>query len=118
MSYIIILIVSAIAQLFLPWWVIAPIAFLVGMMKSKSSSGSFFAGAGAIATLWIAYALYLNMSSDGLMLDRVGGLFLESMKFLKNIPYTLSFFVIMALIGGLVGGFSALAGYQFKQLTK
>lgn len=118
MPYIIILVVSAIAQLFLPWWVIAPIAFLVGMMKSNSASGSFFAGAGAIATLWIAYAFYLNISSDGLMLDRIGNLFSESLKFLKNIPYTVSFFAIMALIGGLVGGFSALAGYQFKQLVK
>ena|SRR6218665_306036 len=118
MPYIIILVVSAIAQLFLPWWVIAPIAFLVGMIQSKSSSGSFFAGAGAITTLWIAYAFYLNFASDGLMLDRIGGLFSESLKFLKNIPYTVSFFTIMALIGGLVGGFSALAGYQFKQLVK
>lgn len=118
MPFIIILVASAIAQLFLPWWVIAPIAFLVGMMKSPSAGKAFFAGAGAIAILWIAYALYLNLSSDGLMLDRIGNLFAESLKFLKSVPYSVSFFVIMALIGGLVGGFSALAGYQFKQLTK
>ncbi|GAB3523890.1 hypothetical protein [Emticicia fontis] len=118
MPYIIILVASAIAQLFLPWWVIAPIAFLVGMMKSKSAGSSFLAGAAAIITLWVAYALYLNLSSDGLMLNRIGSLFAESLKFLKSVPFTISFFTIMALIGGLVGGFSALAGYQFKQLTK
>jgi hypothetical protein len=118
MPYIIILVVSAVAQLFLPWWVIAPIAFLVGMLKSTSGKSSFFAGAAAIATLWIAYALYLNISSDGLMLDRIGNLFAESLKFLKNVPFTVSFFAIMALIGALVGGFSALAGYQLKQLVK
>lgn len=118
MPFIIILIVSAIAQLFLPWWVIAPIAFLVGMIMSPSAGKAFLAGAGAIAILWIAYALYLNTASDGLMLDRIGNLFAESLKFLKNIPYTISFFAIMAIIGGLVGGFSALAGYQLKQLIK
>lgn len=118
MPYILILIVSAIAQMFLPWWIIAPIAFAVGLVASKSASGAFFAGAGAIATLWIAYALYLNVSADGLMLDRIGNLFAENLKFLKNMPFTLSFFAIMALIGGLVGGFSALAGYQLKRLVK
>lgn len=118
MAYIIILIVSAIAQLFLPWWVIAPITFLVGMMMSASAKGAFATGAGAIATLWIAYALYLNISSEGLMLNRIGSLFAESLKFLKNVPFTASFFTIMTLIGSLVGGFSALAGYQFKQLVK
>lgn len=118
MPFIIILVASAIAQLFLPWWVIAPIAFLVGMWKSPSAGKAFLAGAGAIAALWIAYALYLNLSNDGLMLDRIGNLFAESLKFLKSIPYSISFFVIMALIGGLVGGFSALAGYQLKQLIK
>jgi len=118
MTYIRILVISAIAQFFLPWWVIAPIAFLVGMFTSKSGKGAWLAGAGAIATLWIAYAAYLNITNDGLMLDRIGNLFADSLKFLNSVPFSVSFFLIMALIGGLVGGFSALAGYQFRQLIK
>lgn len=118
MPYIIILVASAIAQSFLPWWIIAPIAFLAGMLKSTSAKSAFAAGVGAITTLWVAYAFYLNISSDGLMLDRIGNLFAENLKFLKNVPFTASFFTIMALIGSLVGGFSALAGYQFRQIIK
>ncbi|PLK42348.1 hypothetical protein [Emticicia sp. TH156] len=118
MAYILILVISAIAQMFLPWWVIAPIAFIVGMFKTSSGKGAWLAGAAAIATLWIAYAAYLNITHEGLMLDRIGNLFADNLKFLNSIPFSVSFFLIMALIGGLVGGFSALAGYQLRQLIK
>ncbi|WP_337044639.1 hypothetical protein [Emticicia sp. 17c] len=118
MVYILILVISAVAQLFLPWWVIAPVAFIIAMWQAKSPKAAYLAGAGAIATLWIAYAACLNISSGGIMLERIGGLFSESLKFLKSIPYSISFFFIMALIGSQVAGFSALAGYHFRQLIK
>jgi len=118
MTYIIILIVSAVAQFFLPWWIIAPISFAIGAWRAESSKVAYWAGAGAVATLWIIYASYLNFSSGGVMLDKIGSLFSESLKFLKNLPFTVSFFTIMTIIGSQVGGFSALAGYHFRQLFK
>lgn len=118
MNYIIILIVSAIAQYFLPWWVIAPISFVVGAWRSDSGKAAYFAAAGAIATLWVAYAAYLHISSGGFMLEKIGALFAESLKFLKNMPLTITFFAIMAIIGSQVAGLSATAGYHFRQLFK
>lgn len=118
MTYIIILIVSAVAQLFLPWWVIAPISFLVAAWRADSVKGAVFASTGAIATLWIAYAAYLNISTDGVMLQKIGGMFAENISILKKLPVTPSFFGIMILIGSMVAGFSATAGYHFRQLLK
>lgn len=118
MNYIIILIVSAIAQYFLPWWIIAPISFAIAAWRSESGKGAYLAAAGAIATLWIGYAAYLNMTSGGIMLEKIGALFAESLKFLKNMPLTITFFVIMTIIGSQVAGLSAMAGYHFRQLFK
>ncbi len=118
MNYIIILIVSAVAQYFLPWWVIAPISFAVGALLSKSGTGAYAAAAGAITTLWVGYATYLNISSGGIMVEKVGGLFSENLKFLKNMPITPTFFTIMTIIGSQVAGLSATAGYHFRALFK
>jgi hypothetical protein len=118
MTYIIILIVSAVAQYFLPWWVIAPIAFAICAWKSKTAFGAYAAAAGAIATLWVGYAFYLNSNNDGIMLHKIAGLFSENIKFLKNLPVTPTFFVIMAIIGSQVAGLSATAGYHFRQFFK
>lgn len=118
MTYLIILVVSAVAQLFLPWWVIAPISFALAAWKSESAKGAFAAAAGAITTLWVAYAGYLNASTDGVMLQKIGAMFAENIKFLQKLPITGSFFTIMVLIGGNVAGFSAMAGYQLRQLFK
>jgi hypothetical protein len=118
MNYIIILIVSAIAQYFLPWWVIAPICFAIGAWKSKTALGAYAAAAAAIASLWVGYAIYLNMNTDGIMVQKVGALFSENLKFLKEMSITPTFFTIMALIGSQVAGLSATAGYHFRQLFK
>ncbi len=118
MNYIIILIVSAIAQYFLPWWVIAPICFAIGAWKSETALGAYGAAAGAITSLWVGYATYLNMSTDGIMVQKVGSLFSENLKFLKDLPITPTFITIMTLIGSQVAGLSATAGYHFRQLFK
>lgn len=106
------------AQLFLPWWVIAPISFIVAAWKSESVAGAVAASTGAIVTLWTAYATYLNISTDGVMLQKIGGMFAENISILKKLPITGSFFTIMILIGSTVAGFSATAGYHFRQLLK
>jgi hypothetical protein len=118
MNYIIILIVSAIAQYFLPWWVIAPISFAIGAWKSETALGAYAAAAGAITSLWVSYATYLNMSTDGIMVQKVGSLFAENLKFLKDMPITPTFITIMTIIGSQVAGLSATAGYHFRQLFK
>ena len=84
MNYIIILIVSAVAQYYLPWWVIAPIAFAIGAWKSETAFGAYAAAAGAIATLWVGYATFLNSANEGIMVQKIGGLFSENIKFFEK----------------------------------
>jgi hypothetical protein len=118
MNYVIILVVSAIAQYFLPWWVIAPISFAIAAWKSETALGAYGAAAGAITTLWVGYATFLNSTTDGIMVQKIGGLFAENLKFLKDLPVTPTFFTIMTIICSQVAGLSATAGYHFRQLFK
>ncbi len=118
MNYIIILIVSAVAQYFLPWWVVAPISFGIAAWKSDTALGAYGSAAAAISTLWVGYATFLNMSNEGIMVQKIAGLFSENLKFLKNLPATPTFFAIMTIIGSQVAGLSAMAGYHFRALLK
>ena len=118
MNYIIILIISAIAQYFLPWWIIAPISFGIAAWKSATARGAYISAAAAVASLWIGYAIFLNITNDGIMIQKIGGLFSENLKFLKKLPVTPTFFTIMTIIGSQVAGLSAIAGYHFRQLFK
>ncbi len=118
MKIIVFIIVAAIAQIFLPWWIIAPLSFVWAIWNSEDALKSYGKAALSMALLWAAYAIYLNNISEGLMLEKIGNLFSENIKSLKNLPATPTFLFIMALIGSQVAGISALAGHYFKQLMK
>jgi hypothetical protein len=118
MNYLILLIISAAAQYFLPWWVIAPIAFIIGAWNAPTAFKAYIGSAAVIAILWAVYALFLHTNNEGIMVHRIGALFAENIKFLKDLPVVLTFTIITGLIGSQVAGFSALAGFYFKQLFK
>ncbi len=118
MKLTVFILIAALAQVFFPWWIIAPISFGWAIWNAESAGKSYGKAALAIALLWIAYALYLNNVSEGLMLEKIGNLFSENIKALKNLPTTATFMLIMAIIGSQVAGISALAGHYFKQLIK
>jgi hypothetical protein len=102
-----ILIVSFLFELFLPWWSIAIAAFVGGLVFDTRSN--FGAGFLAIALLWTLKALFIEMSASATLTDRVAAIFTVGKPVL---------FVIMALLGGLVGGFAAMAGSALNKKRK
>lgn len=108
MVFILILLLSLVAQFFLPWWVVVPIAFGVSYWKSSSGKGAFGAGWLAVFVCWAGMALFLHSTSNGVLTAQVSQIFFKSQQ-----PYLL--LLVSALIGGLVGGFSSLSGYLVKQ---
>jgi hypothetical protein len=117
MLYILIIILGGIASFFLPWWIIAPVCFGVCFWQSKSGSSAFGIGSAAVSTLWLIYALYLYFTADVNILLPMTQL-ISGSGFLSGFPQTTLGFLIMLLIGGLVGGFSGLAGYHTGQLVE
>jgi hypothetical protein len=103
-QFIAILIVAFLLELFMPWWCIAIAAFAGGYaLKSKAN---FAAGLLGIGLLWLMKALLLDIASSAPLTERVAAIF--SM----NKPLLM---LVTALIGGLVGGFAAMAGAALKK---
>ncbi len=100
-----ILFFSHLLALFMPWYSIAVSAFLMGYLLK--SNANFTAGFIAIAILWIFSAWLVDSDSSSDLVDRVAHLFfLESNTML---------YVLMAVVGGIVGGFAALTGSLLRK---
>jgi hypothetical protein len=100
---IVITILASLLELFLPWWSIAIAAFTGGLFFRTNAN--FFAGFFSIALLWAMTAFIIDISASAPLTERVAQIF--------SIPKPL-LFVITAIIGGLVGGFAAMAGSALR----
>ncbi|HEY0656107.1 MAG TPA: hypothetical protein VGD65_23390 [Chryseosolibacter sp.] len=94
-----IVLLAFILELFLPWWSIAIAAFAGGMIFNTRAN--FGAGFIAIALLWTIKALIIESNAAATLTDRVASIFMLNKPLL---------FLVMAILGGLVGGFAAMTG--------
>lgn len=110
MNFLIIAILSAVLQIFAPWWVIAIVPFVVLCWLPTTAWGAFWAGFGGIAVPWLIYGYYQHFISDGAMSDRISQIFM--------LPGGIVLLLVTAIVGGLTGGFSAAAGYWVRQIFR
>ena len=111
MLFLIIIVVCFLLQLFLPWWIIAPIAAGAGFWRGSSGYNSFWSGFFAVFTLWIAVGLFYTLPNGNILANRVASML--------GLPATSINWIIVLLITGIVGGLAsglcAMAGYYFRQ---
>ncbi len=100
---VVIFILAYILELFLPWYIIAIAAFIGGLVNSRFN---FFAGFLAIALLWTLKAGLTESASSSDLANRVAPIFPVKSKALL--------YIVMAVLGGLVGGFAAMAGSAIR----
>ena len=104
-QFVAILFSAHLLALFMPWYSIALAAFVMGfILKSKTN---FLAGFSAIATLWIFNAWLIDSASSSDLAERVAKLLM--------LKYKIVLFAVMAIIGGLVGGFAAVTGSLLRR---
>ncbi|HEY0669596.1 MAG TPA: hypothetical protein VGD22_15545 [Sphingobacteriaceae bacterium] len=112
MLFIIILFISLILQMFLPWWIIAIVALTFSARKAVSGKHAFVHSFTAIFTLWIAAGLLKTIPNENILANRVGEMLM--------LPFTEFNWVIIlfvtGIIGGLVAGLSGLAGFYLREL--
>ncbi|MCY7349262.1 MAG: hypothetical protein LH606_01155 [Cytophagaceae bacterium] len=108
MPFLLILLLTAAVQYFLPWWMIAVVPFAIACWRSRSAGGAFGAGFLAIALLWAIVAFLQSHANDNLLADRMAHL-------LPLGGSTLTLLLLTALLGGLVGGVAAWAGYLSRR---
>ncbi len=89
-------------QSFLPWWSMAVGAAAVAYFIDNKGGVSFLAGLLGVALLWSAMAFFIDASSHAILTSKVN----------KLLP--IPALALTAIVGGLVGGLSALSGTLLK----
>jgi len=107
MLFLIILVLSVLCGFVLPWWVSAVVAFIAALIWGKKPVITFVAGFGGLFAAWTILALIKSLPNNNVLAGRVATLF--------HLPHWFFVLLVTALIGGLVGGLSALSGVLIKQ---
>ena len=104
---LLILVLSAITQLALPWWIVALVAFGLCFGQARTGKTAFWAGFGGVALSWLLPAAWLAYQNDGLLAHRVAQL----LPLGGSAP---ALVVVAGLTAGLVGGLAGLAGVLLR----
>ena len=107
-NIILIFTLSLLAEMFLPWWSVALVAFAIGFFHSVNGWKTFGAGFAGIGLLWLTTAGYLYYRSNGLLTVKIAQLI--------HLPPFPSILILTVIWGGLVGGVSAVAGFYLRLL--
>ncbi len=108
-NILVVALLTFVAEMMLPWWGIAVVAFAVCLFFSTKGTSAFFSGFLGIFLLFFIASLIIDTQNAQLLSKKICSLF-----GLPQISLLLIF--ITALVGGLVGGFSGMTGYYFKKL--
>ena len=97
------LIVSAtIVQSFLPWWVIAPLAFICGYFLQQTTFRAFLLGFVSIFMLWGGVAWIIHIRNAAILGTKMAALF--------QVRFPFILILLTALIGAVIAGISSISG--------
>jgi len=108
-SVILIAVLSFALGLYLPWWSIAIAAFIVTALIHQRPGPAFLTGFIAIFLTWALLAFVIDMRNQHIL----------SKKLAQLLPLGGSSFLLIlitGLVGGLVGGLSAMSGSYLKKI--
>ncbi len=108
--YIILVALGWLSSYLFDWWVLNPLAFVLGIWVHNQKTHIFYPSMLAGFTLWFLMAAY-QVDFD------IKNTILLKSSMLFNIPNIL-LLIIIGVIGGLLAGFGASAGYYFRNLFK
>jgi hypothetical protein len=106
-SFILTILLSFAACLFLPWWSIAIAAFIVAALIPQKPGKSFLTGFTALFLLWGGLSFWISNNNQHILAHKISQLVLK-----MDNPVVLV--LVTALIGALVAGFAALAGSYLR----
>jgi len=104
---LLIALLAAVAEQFLPWWSVAVVAFVVSAFANPKPGRAFRAGFCGIGLCWLVAALLHDIANEHILSTRMAALF--------HLPNYALFIVVTVFVGGLVGGLSAWAGALIRQ---
>ena len=96
--------------LYFPWWVIAPVSFVVSLLIPQRPLPSFMAGFLALFLLWGGLALAIDLANGSILSARIATILP-----LGGSSYAIV--IVTGLVGALVGGGSALTAAFLKKTS-
>ncbi|WP_341228142.1 hypothetical protein [uncultured Arcticibacterium sp.] len=116
MIYLIILIVGAIVSVFGPWWIAAPLAFIVCRWKATSAKQAFGQSTAALLTLWLVYISYVFIKSDVNLVNKMMGVLSSSSEGFGTPVNVIVILAITSILAIIIGGLGGLAGYKLRKI--
>ena len=104
------IIAGFVIQSYIEWWSIAIIALILGAWLNISSLKSFLFGFLGVFLLWGGYAALINAGNAGILATKIGAIF-------GGLSPT-ALILVTGVLGGIVGGFSALTGKLGRALIR
>ena len=96
-----------ISGLFLPWWGIAITSLLVAVVVPQKAGKAFLSGLLGVFILWAGLAWWIDMKNQGLLSKKIASI-------LPLGGSAILLILVTAIVGGLVGGFSAMSGSYLR----
>lgn len=103
-----IIVIGAFCNLFAPWYIITIVSFAIAFAFSEKGFSAFLSGFLAVFLLWLGTAVFQTLGNEGILVARMSQLIGVSGFLL---------YLLTAIIGGLIGGFSALSGYFLRNIN-
>jgi len=110
MSLVLLIGLAGVAGYLGPWWGMAVAAFLVGAWRAESGWGAFVLGVLGVGFWWLVIPLYTHLVSGGILTARLA--------LLVKMPAPSLLLFATAVLGALLGGLAAMAGYQGRLLAR
>lgn len=107
MVFIIIIILSFLLQLVLPWWVIVVISFATCGLIGKTGKIALWSPFFAILLLWSGMALFKSLPNNNVLAMRVAEMF--------GVHSWWLILVLSVLLGAFTAAISGYCGYHFRK---
>ena len=110
-SLLITTLLCCVLGLFFPWWTIAVAGFASGIFIAMTPWKSFLAGFFGVFLFWGGLAFWIDLKNDHILSSKIAEVF----------PLRGNYFLLLlltALIGALVGGFSALTASLLRRKSQ
>ena len=99
---------SYVAEHFLPWWTIGICAAIVAMGLSLNKITAFWGGFTSISLLWMIVATSIDVHTNSVLSSKIAPLL--------GFQSSTLLVLLTGLVGGMVGGLGALSGQQLRTL--
>lgn len=118
MIFILILLFGGLLSFWGPWWIAAPVAWIVCRWKAKTGKQAMIQSSASLAALWIFYSLMIYVQSGGGMVEEMAGILTSREAGTANTQSLILILAITTFIATLIGGLAGFAGYRLKNFNR